>query len=987
MTHQLTEKAFEQYIQKALCGEIVEQWDGVFSFSEGYKIGKSEHFDKHYAIDTHYFWQFLEASQNEKIQKIKSYHPKDWQLFILDRIDKTLKNNGILYLLKHGFSLDSENFDMLYPTPMLNSGQQVVENFAKNIFSCTRQVYFSASDNQSIDMVLFINGLPIVTLELKNQYTHQSIFHAKEQYKKRDTGQKIFQSGRCLVHFAVDTDEVEMTTQLSGNQTFFLPFNQGFEQGKGNPPRENNFKTAYLWEEVLTPLSLVNIVEQFAIIQKGKNKSLDMAKIIFPRYHQLDVVRKLCSHAKENGTGHRYLIQHSAGSGKSNSITWLAFSLIEVFQSKEKPLFDSVIVVTDRRILDKQISDNIRNFSQTQGIIAHANHSTELKSALQNGKKIIITTIQKFPFIIDGIADLSHKNFAVIIDEAHSSQSGIASDTMNMAMGKDPDTDINQDLILQAMQGRKMRKNASYFAFTATPKNTTLEKFGEKQEDNSFKPFHLYSMKQAIQEGFILDVLSNYTTYKSYYQLQKSVEDNPLFEKGKAQKKLKKFVEKSKQSIREKAKIMLEHFQQQVVARKKLKGQAKAMILTQDIETAITYFFEIRNLLNEKGNPFKAVVAFSGEKQLDGETYTEAKLNGFEDSKTAEKFDQEEYRILVVANKYLTGFDQPKLCAMYVDKKLDGVLCVQALSRLNRSATKLDKRSEDLFILDFFNELEDIRDAFEPFYTQTLLTSPTDVNVLHDLKAELEMREVYFTEEVEDFAIGFFSQKPNNELNAILDMAVTRFEEIENHDDKADFKIKAKQFVKIYAQVASLIAFDNIEWEKLYWFLRFLIPKLQLKDPEIDGLNELLSSIDLETYALQRVHLNQNILLSDENGELNPQNPNMRGSHSSEEEKEELEQIIYDFNERFFSGWATTPEEQRIIQIEMAKKIKAHPNFSIQYENNPNEHTKNLSFDEILLQILLERRKEDMEFYKRYTTDDVFKSAYQAHMKKIVERV
>ena len=644
--------------------------------------------------------------------------------------------------------------------------------------------------------------------------------------------------------------------------------------------------------------------------------------LFFPRYHQLDVVRKLVAHAEQQGVGHTYLIQHSAGSGKSNSMTWAAYQLIETYPASaqaaggkalDQPLFDSVIVVTDRRLLDKQIRDNIKEFSEVKNIVAPAHKSSELKSALESGKKIIITTIQKFPFIVDGIEDLSDKRFAVIIDEAHSSQS----DNMNRAMGEkgQDNEEDEQDTILKAMRSRKMRGNASYLAFTATPKNSTLEKFGEKQQDGTYKPFHLYSMKQAIEEGFILDVLANYTTYKGYYEIEKSIAENPLFDTQKAQKKLRAYVGRSQQTIDTKAEIMLEHFIPQVVNTKKLKGKAKGMVVTQNIEAAIRYHKAISRLLEERGQPFKALVAFSGTKELDGIEYTEAEINGFSDSDTKDKFDTDEYRLLVVANKYLTGFDQPKLCAMYVDKKLASVLCVQTLSRLNRSAPKLGKKTEDLFILDFFNSTDDIKTAFDPFYTATSLSGATDVNVLHELKDVMDDVGVYEWHEVEDFVKRYFKGEDAQNLSPIIDLAAARFEhELELDDDeKVDFKIKAKQYVKIYGQMASIMPYEIVAWEKLFWFLKFLVPKLKVKDPDSDSIDELLESVDLSSYGLQRVKLNQSITLDQGETEVDPQNPNPRGAHGGDKQLDPLDEIVRSFNERWFQGWSATPVSAALV--------------------------------------------------------------------------
>ncbi|WP_141011119.1 DEAD/DEAH box helicase family protein, partial [Escherichia coli] len=547
MVSQTNEQALESAIEKCLAGISTEELkEGLSqqSLGAGYFIGAASDFNMQYAIDERFFWQFLQKTQEVELAKLQKNNPSDWQRKLLERFDRLIKKHGILHLLKKGLSVDDAHFNLLYPAPLASSSEKVKQNFADNVFSCTRQVRYSmVNPLQEIDMVLFINGIPLITLELKNAWTGQTArYHGQKQYRDdRDATQPLLTFGRCLVHMAVDTDEVYMTTKLSGSSTFFLPFNKGHNLGQGNPPNPSGHKTAYLWQEVFTKDSLANIIQHFVRLDGSSKDPLPKRTLFFPRYHQLDVVRKLVDHAAQHGVGQTYLIQHSAGSGKSNSITWAAYQLIETYpassdvaggKSLEQPLFDSVIVVTDRRLLDKQLRDNIKEFSEVKNIIAPANKSSELKQALENGKKIIITTIQKFPFIIDGIADLSDKRFAVIIDEAHSSQSGSAHDNMNRAMGKSEveEAEDAQDKILQAMRSRKMRGNASYLAFTATPKNSTLEKFGQRQEDGSYKPFHLYSMKQAIEEGFILDVLANYTTYKSYYEIEKSITDNPEFD-------------------------------------------------------------------------------------------------------------------------------------------------------------------------------------------------------------------------------------------------------------------------------------------------------------------------------------------------------------------------------------------------------------------------------------------------------------------------
>ncbi|ALY60535.1 TPA: type I restriction endonuclease subunit R [Pseudomonas aeruginosa] len=968
MVSQTNEAALETHIETTLA-------------KDGYRIGSPADFDREFAVDGKLFWQFLEATQSKELAKLKDR--PNWQRLLLERLSKRIKKDSVLAVLKKGLDIDDAHFDLLYRLPYNDLNPEVVANFSANIFSVTRQVHYSDSDTfKSVDMVLFVNGLAIATLELKNPWTGQNVHNAIKQYRTdRDPCEPLFEFGRCLVHFAVDPDEAYMCAQLAGNDSNFLPFNKGFNNGRGNPVNPTGHKTAYLWEDILPRHSLTNIIEQFAkfTVEKDKKTGKERKALFFPRYHQLDVVRGILADAKRYGVGQTYLIQHSAGSGKSNSITWLAYQLVELYDNAGfRNVFDSVVVVTDRRVLDTQLKDNIKLFSETKNIVAHAESAAELKAHLELGKKIIITTVQKFPFIVDGIGDLTSRNFAVIIDEAHSSQSGSASDTLNTTLGAEDEEvpeDI-QDKILAAMKGRKMSKNASYFAFTATPKPATLEKFGRQGPDGKFYPFHLYSMKQAIEEKFILDVLEKYTTYKSYYEVQKSVEENPLFDTAKAQKKLKAFVEASPRTIEVKARIMVDHFMSSVWQAKKLKGKAKAMVVTRNIECAIRYFFAIRTALQEANAPFKALVAFSGEKTVDGIKYTEDGLNGIAARDLPEAFEKDDYKILVVANKYLTGFDEPMLHTMYVDKKLQGVLAVQALSRLNRCNWKLGKT--DTFVLDFYNSVDDIKKAFDDFYTATTLSEPTDVNVLHDLKDVLDDFGIYDWSEVTLFNDKFFASAEAEELHPIIDVVVARFEADLDDEQRIDFKIKAKQFVKIYAQVAAIIPFNNVSWEMLHWFLKFLIPKLKVKDPDQDKLDELLNSVDLSTYGLERSRLEIKIGLDASETELEPQNPNIRGGHFGEGDKDPLDEIVRTFNERHFAGWEATPEEQRVKFINIAKHVMNHVDYKIQVEDNPDSQNRQLALERLIQQAISVERRRELDLYKRYASDPDFKRAFDA---------
>ena len=1000
------ERDLEIHIEKSLTGTYIEELkeQGITeaflntSNSDNFYLGFPNDFNKTYALDEKRFWHFLESTQKEELEKLK--RDPQYKLKIIQRLDKMIKKYGILKLLKKGLDVDNANFTLLYASPLASSSKQIKEQFRTNEFSITRQVRYSQSNTLlEIDMVIFINGLPIITIELKNPQTGQTArVHGQKQYKEdRDPKEPLLNFARCIVHFTVDTDEIYMTTKLAGKKTFFLPFNKGNNHGKGNPINEFGHKTAYLWEDVLRKESLSELIQNFVKLSGKKEKDpLSKKTLFFPRYHQRDVVKKIIKDATEKGVGQTYLIQHSAGSGKSYSITWVAYQLIETYpltkkvkgaKSIEDPLFDSVIVVTDRRLLDKQIRDDIKSFSEVKNILAPANSAKELKESLENGKKIIITTIQKFPFIVEGMSDLSNKNFAVIIDEAHSSQSGFAHDKMNEAMGSQESDLDAQDAIIQAMKSRKMKGNASYLAFTATPKAITLEKFGVKQPDGTFKPFHLYSMKQAIEEGFILDVLSNYTTYKSYYEIQKSIENNPLFDTSKAQKKLKAYVEQHKQTIKTKSDIILEHFISKTIKTKKLKNKAKGMVVAQSIESAINYYHALKELLKKQNNPFKIIIAFSGKKTIKGIDYTESELNNFSTKEISEKFDSDEYRLLIVANKFLTGFDQPKLTSMYIDKKLQGVLAVQALSRLNRSANELGKKTEDLFILDFFNTTDEIKKSFDPFYTSTSLSEATDINILHELKDSLDDVGVYENNEIDTFIELYFSGAEYHELSPFIDTSAERFNhtiEWENNEqDKADYKIKAKQFVKIYGQMASIIPYEMESWEKLFWFLKFLIPKLIIQDKNKDTIDDLLDSVDLSTYGLERIKLNTTIHLDDNESELDPQNPNPRGVHG-DSDKDFLEEIIKEFNEKWFQGWDATPEEQKIKFITTAEKIEQHPDYKEKYLDNKDTQNRDLAYQRIFDEVMNQQRRNELDLYRLISQDEDFKEAMQSTIKRIL---
>lgn len=998
-TTNINEQAFEAFIEKALV------------YSNGFYRGVPSDMDKKTAINTRSLWAFLNSSQKDELEKYKG---ADINTVVPRQIAKQIENFGIVDVLRRGVDIENIHLSLFYPRPSKNDSQLSHQKYALNQFTVTRQQTFSLINaGWEIDMVIFVNGLPIFTIELKCQTKGQTARkNGKEQYRSQERNPKdpLLNFGRCLAHFTFDEEEAFFTTRLTGKDTPFMPFNRGLEngQGAGNPVNPNGYKTSYMWERVFTKTVISDIIQNYALFDYGEAKSgkrvphimKNVKSLIFPRYHQLDVVDSLVADVTAKGVGKTYLIQHSAGSGKSNSITWLAFKLIkecpvsmDAVRAKavDRPLYDSVIVVTDRRILDKQISDNIKAFGSSDKIIQHADSSSELKSAIENGKRIIITTIQKFPYISDTIGNVNDRNFAIIIDEAHSSQSGIAADEMNKVtqraelLDQDQQGSDTDNFLLQLAKDRKMSLNCSYFAFTATPKKETLEKFGWKGADGKFHPFHLYSMKQAIEEGFILDVLVNYTTYKSYYELIKAIEANPEYDKEKAQKLLKTAVERDPRTIRAKAEVMLKHFDNNVFRTHRLRSKAKAMVLTQSIECAIKYYKALCQIKDEWKLPYGILIAFSGEQNFDGETLSEAKLNGFPDKDTPSEFNKDENRILVVANKYLTGFDQPKLCAMYIDKRLQDVLAVQALSRLNRSANDLGKTSEDIFVLDFFNTKEDMKKYFDPFFTATLLDHATDVNVLHQLRTTMLSIGVFDEDDIEEFIINFIYGRLA-EMQTVIDSVAQRFNhEIQwQENGKADFKIKCKQFVKIYSRMASIINYENVEWEKLFWFLRLLIPQLIVPGISDSDLHDLLKNVDLNTYGLRRTALQEKVILDASETVLDPDDPKMAGVRGLDPEIDTLEQIIKEFNERWFQGWKTTPDDQKATLITLANAVMNDAAYKSQIVGNPDSEAVAIAMNEIIDRIIRRQRTADMSLYKEYQQNEGFKDNFRLLITRMI---
>ncbi len=946
----------------------------------GYEQGDPRDYDPEYAVDWPRLLQFLAATQPATLETLgiaREGGPNDpRRTQFLYRLRGEITRRGLVEVLRHGIKHGPATVDLFYGTPTPGN-VKAAERFAANVFSVTRQLRYSrAEPARALDLAVFINGLPVATFELKNRLTGQTVDDAVRQYMHdRDERELLFRFGRCVVHFAVDDQEVRMCTHLQGKHSWFLPFNQGYLDGGGNPPNPDGLATDYLWKEILTKEGLTDILENYAqlVEEKDKQTGKQRGKQIFPRYHQLQAVRMLLADVWETGVGRRYLIQHSAGSGKSNSIAWLAHQLVGL-EHESKALFDSVIVVTDRRVLDKQIRDTIRQFAQVSATVGHAEYSGDLRRFLMDGKKIIITTVQKFPFILDAIGDQHRRRkFAIIIDEAHSSQGGKTTTAMNRVLEErapyGDEEETTEDRINQLMESRKMVTNASYFAFTATPKNKTLEIFGEPdpQPDGTVKhhPFHGYTMKQAIQEGFILDVLKNYTPVKSYYRLAKTVEDDPLFDAKKARKKLGRYVESHGHAIREKAEIMVDHFHAQV-GHRKIGGRARAMVITNGIERAIQYFHAFKDCLKECKSPYEPIVAFSGEHEYGGRKLTEATLNGFPGSRIPDRIRQDPYRFLIVADKYQTGYDEPLLHTMYVDKALAGIKAVQTLSRLNRACP--DKH--DTFVLDFYNDSETIRKSFEPYYRTTILSDETDPNKLHDLKSDLDGYQVYSQEQIDDLVERFLSGADRGRLDPILNACAVIYTVDLDEDGQVDFKGKAKAFVRTYDFLASILTYSNADWEKLSIFLNFLIPKLPAPKEE-DLSRGILEAIDMDSYRAE-VKTGSKIGLADEDGEVDPV-PTGGDGRKPEPELDQLSSIIQAFNDRFGDiDWKDADKIRKVIAEEIPAKVGADAAYRNAMQNN-DERTARIEHDAALQRVMIDLLADHTELFRQFSDNPLFR--------------
>ena len=1000
-----TEKGLEAHITQHLC------------LVNGFEERHYDLYKRSECVDEELLFKFLEDTQPKEVAKLKQSHDTNFRQRILYLVNRKIKDEtvvnekclgGIINLLRTDITDGNTGIKLklFYDKPVSNLNTKDAELFEKNIFSVTRQVHFSTQSEKSLDLVISINGLPVITFELKNELTKQNVKDAIKQYKTtRDPKEELFRLARCLVHFAVDTEQVWMCTHLKGENSFFLPFNKGNNNGAGNPPNPSGMKTDYLWKEILTKDSITNIIQNYVqlieeesekILPDGKIKKEKVKKMIFPRYHQLDSVRNLLTDAKENGAGKRYLIQHSAGSGKSNSISWLAHQLVGLFdKTNTSAVFDSVIVVTDRIVLDSQIQRNIKQFEQVAGLVEHIDKgSKHLKEALEEGKKIIITTIQKFPHIVNDIGDLPGNKFAIIIDEAHSSQSGNTAGKLNATLSKDfervqvdddefvfidkgqHDELTSEDLVVDIVQSRKMLTNASYFAFTATPKAKTLELFGVKfkeGEKEKFRAFHLYSMKQAIQEHFIEDVLLNYTTYNSHFALLKKIEDDPLYDKKKAQKKLRIYVESHELNIARKTAVMVEHFMSAVVGKKKINGLAKAMIVTSSRRNAVKYKKAFDKYLKENSIPFKAIVAFSGE--IDGQT--ESSLNGFSSAAIPDEFKKANNRFLIVANKYQTGFDQPLLHTMYVDKKLGGVSAVQTLSRLNRTTSG----KSDTFVMDFANSTDEIKNSFEPYYETTILGEATDPNKLFDLQNALDAYQVYTNAQVQEFSDKIVQNVPVDQLHIILDAAANVFRTTLDEKSQEDFRAKCKSYVRLYVFLAQIVPFTNPYLERLYIFLNHLQNKIQREQGE-DLAQGVLDTIDLDSYRLQRQG-EFNITL-EQGKELMPSSE--MGSGVAEPEMETLSNIVKAFNDRFGTTF-TNEDKVRKMAAELMQDVKtdqaAMDNINASLNKNDIQNAQ-ITFTDILKEKMINHIDSNFEVFKEYNDNPEFKAFLAGQMFKLL---
>ncbi|QSO48478.1 type I restriction endonuclease subunit R [Alicyclobacillus mengziensis] len=980
------------YTEKGLETNI-EDW----LVQSGYRSRRIEDNDlesfRQYALDVEVLFEFLESTQSKSLERLRKVYKEQTKEKVLERLNKELNSRGMIDCLRHGIKDYGVTLRLAYNQPVSYMNQTLTDLYEKNIFSISRQVYYSAQNNNSIDMLVSLNGLPIAVLELKNPLTNQTVDDAKRQYMRdRDPKELLFQfKKRAIVFFAVDPDEVYMTTRLEKDSTFFLPFNKGDNGGKGNPPVANDYKTAYLWKEVLQRHSLIDILFRFVFVQQedildSTGEVIDKKEtVIFPRYHQLDVLRKIESDVKLLGVGTNYLVQHSAGSGKTNSISWLTHRLAKLHDSEDNAIFNSVIVITDRRVLDKQLQDAVYQLEHKAGMVAKIDKdSSQLANELVNNTRIIITTLQKFPFIMEKVGEFERGKYAIIIDEAHSSQGGksatamtnILSDkTLEEALEADRIAEENMEdideKIVETIVKSGKQDNISFFAFTATPKAKTLEKFGRMGTDGKPHAFHVYSMRQAIEEGFILDVLAHYTTYKTYYKVAKMIEDDPEVASSKATKEIAKYVSLHPHNIAQKTEIMIEHFRR--VTKRKIGGRAKAMVVTASRLHAVKYKQAFDKYITNNGyTDMKAVVAFSGTVEDSGVSYTEPLMNGFGEKELPDKFHSDEYRVLLVAEKYQTGFDEPLLHTMFVDKKLDGIKAVQTLSRLNRTC----KGKSDTFILDFVNDAESIQKAFQPYYEVTGLSDTTNPNILYDLQRELDAYQVYTEHEVMEVSKLEFSGKKKTtkmqeKLNAILDVAVERYKNELQKERQDDFKSTGMKFIRTYSFVLQIAPFVDVELHKLYVYLNFLLKKLPKNQ---SGSVYLADEIALEYYRNTMVFEGSVALEVQGGAELNPTSHG--GGGGKEEPTDRLSAIINRLNERFGTDFTDT---DRLSYEQIKEDIINNDDLAQKARSNTKDNFK-FSYEKAFLDIVIGRMGQNEKFFMKILEDSDFKTAVMDFM-------
>lgn len=973
-----TEKTFEE----SLVQSLVEHG--------GYNLGDASDYSIELGMFKNEVILFLKTSQPKRWEKISAIHDNDTENRVIQRLYKELDLRGSLDVLRNGFVDYGVRFQMAYFSPASSLNPDAVDLYNTNSLKVYRQIYYSNKVQNSVDVVLSLNGIPFTTLELKNQFTGQNVGNALKQYSNtRDSRELLFAfKKRALVHFAVDQDEVFMTTKLDGPNTYWLPFNKGNSKGKGNPPVKDNLRTSYLWDNILRKDSWMQIIQHFIHLQAEEvmveGNIYKKEKLIFPRFHQLDAVRKIASSVLDVGIGKNYLIQHSAGSGKSNTIAWLAYNLSSLHDKKDIRIFDSVIVVTDRKVLDQQLQHTIYQFEHKTGVVQRIDKdSNQLAAALGYGTNIIITTLQKFPFVVDKVMELPERRYAVIIDEAHSSQGGEASKKMKDVLAakslKDATEDDElddyngddfvRDQIERSAKARGKQPNISFFAFTATPKYKTLEVFGDRDLENKPIPFHLYSMRQAIEEGFILDVLQNYTTYELYFKLTKAIGDDPKFNKKKAAQAIGRFVSLHPHNLAQKTEIIIEHFRG--IVSKKIGGRGKAMLVCGSRLHAKRYFEEFKRYIKEKDylKEIKVLVAFSG-KVIDDNApdgVSEPELTGYGESELPVIFDSEEYKILIVADKYQTGFDQPLLHTMYVDKKLSGVKAVQTLSRLNRTYPG----KEDTFILDFVNDRETILSSFQPYYEVTTVKDEIDINHLYDLKARLDQFQVYWPEEIEGLANVYFnpdlklnSARNQKYLYAFTDPAVDRYRAISEQSSKDEFKKGLRSWTNLYAFLSQIIPFIDAEFEKFYAYARLLQTRLPKRD--ITEALHLDDEVALEYYRLQKIKDGAIELVKGEVGELS--GTSEAGLKRAKEEEALLSEIINVLNDRFGTEFT---EADKLFFDQIEEELLLDETLKAQAKVNKLDTFK-FAFDDKFIDKLIGRMDQNQEIFEKILEDKVF---------------